>query len=106
VKVGVVQFGSTPKLEISLDSYKSKEELKKKMKKIHYRYRDYISVIVCLSGLSTSCVEDEKYLTPFYIFETLSTQPWGSCVYNTLSTCVCMCVGVRCVMMDDFMRLN
>lgn len=40
VKVGVVQFGSTPKLEISLDSYKSKEELKKKMKKIHYRYRD------------------------------------------------------------------
>lgn len=41
VRVGVIQFGSTPKLEISLDSYNSKEELKKKMKKIHYRYRDY-----------------------------------------------------------------
>uniref|UniRef100_A0A8C1UU23 von Willebrand factor A domain-containing protein 2-like n=1 Tax=Cyprinus carpio TaxID=7962 RepID=A0A8C1UU23_CYPCA len=37
VRVGVILFGSTPKLEISLDSYKSKEELKKKMKKIHYR---------------------------------------------------------------------
>ncbi|XP_067285544.1 von Willebrand factor A domain-containing protein 2 [Pseudorasbora parva] len=37
VKVGMVQFGTTPKLEISLDSYKSKEELKKKIKKIHYR---------------------------------------------------------------------
>ncbi|XP_073774665.1 von Willebrand factor A domain-containing protein 2 [Danio rerio] len=37
VRVGVVQFGSTPKLEVSLDSYKTKEELKKKLKKIHYR---------------------------------------------------------------------
>ncbi|XP_052467598.1 von Willebrand factor A domain-containing protein 2-like isoform X1 [Carassius gibelio] len=37
VRVGVIQFGSTPKLEISLDSYKSKLELKKKMKKIQYR---------------------------------------------------------------------
>ncbi|TRY85446.1 hypothetical protein DNTS_016110 [Danionella cerebrum] len=37
VRVGVVQFGSTPKLEISLDSYKNKEELRKKIKKIHYR---------------------------------------------------------------------
>ncbi|XP_051958802.1 von Willebrand factor A domain-containing protein 2-like [Xyrauchen texanus] len=37
VRVGVVQFGSTPKLDISLDSYKSKEELRKLMKKIHYR---------------------------------------------------------------------
>ncbi|XP_051530634.1 von Willebrand factor A domain-containing protein 2-like [Myxocyprinus asiaticus] len=37
VRVGLVQFGSTPKLEISLDFYKSKEELMKRMKKIHYR---------------------------------------------------------------------
>lgn len=37
VRVGVVQYGSTPKLEISIDSYNNKEDLKKRMKKIHYR---------------------------------------------------------------------
>ncbi|XP_065118912.2 von Willebrand factor A domain-containing protein 2 [Paramisgurnus dabryanus] len=37
VRVGVVQFGSTPKLEISLNSYNSKDDLKKRIKKIHYR---------------------------------------------------------------------
>ncbi|XP_056627020.1 von Willebrand factor A domain-containing protein 2 isoform X2 [Triplophysa dalaica] len=37
VRVGVVQCGSTPRLEISLDSYNNKEDLKKRMKKIHYR---------------------------------------------------------------------
>ncbi|KAI4872809.1 hypothetical protein NFI96_016136, partial [Prochilodus magdalenae] len=37
VRVGVIQFGSTPRLEISLDSYSSSEDLKKRIKKIHYR---------------------------------------------------------------------
>lgn len=38
VRVGVIQFGSTPRMEISLDSYSSKEELSKHIKKIQYRY--------------------------------------------------------------------
>ncbi|KAL7869252.1 hypothetical protein AOLI_G00132400 [Acnodon oligacanthus] len=37
VRVGVIQFGSTPRLEISLDSYSNREDLKKRIKKIHYR---------------------------------------------------------------------
>ncbi|XP_063077522.1 von Willebrand factor A domain-containing protein 2 [Engraulis encrasicolus] len=37
VRVGVIQFGSTARLEIPLDAYTSKEELKKHMKKITYR---------------------------------------------------------------------
>ncbi len=49
VRVGVIQFGSTPKLEISLDSYKSKEELKKRWRKSTIGTE--ISVIVCLLGV-------------------------------------------------------
>ncbi|KAM6896990.1 von Willebrand factor A domain-containing protein 2 [Xenentodon cancila] len=37
VRVGLIQFGSSPRLEFSLDSYSSKEELKKHIKKISYR---------------------------------------------------------------------
>ncbi|XP_062859813.1 von Willebrand factor A domain-containing protein 2 [Trichomycterus rosablanca] len=37
VRVGVIQFGSTPKIEILLDSYSSREELIKRIKKINYR---------------------------------------------------------------------
>nr|XP_019938484.1 PREDICTED: von Willebrand factor A domain-containing protein 2 [Paralichthys olivaceus]XP_019938485.1 PREDICTED: von Willebrand factor A domain-containing protein 2 [Paralichthys olivaceus] len=37
VRVGLVQFGSSPRLEFSLDSYTTKQELKKHMKKISYR---------------------------------------------------------------------
>uniref|UniRef100_A0A3B1JJ74 von Willebrand factor A domain containing 2 n=1 Tax=Astyanax mexicanus TaxID=7994 RepID=A0A3B1JJ74_ASTMX len=36
-KVGVLVFGSNPKLEISLDSKHSKEDLRKRIKKIQYR---------------------------------------------------------------------
>ncbi|XP_061564976.1 von Willebrand factor A domain-containing protein 2 [Cololabis saira] len=37
VRVGLVQFGSSPRLEVSLDSCSSKQELKKHMQKISYR---------------------------------------------------------------------
>ncbi|XP_031698990.1 von Willebrand factor A domain-containing protein 2 isoform X2 [Anarrhichthys ocellatus] len=37
VRVGVIQFGSSPRLEFALDSYTSKQELKKHMKKISHR---------------------------------------------------------------------
>ncbi|TNN28803.1 von Willebrand factor A domain-containing protein 2 [Liparis tanakae] len=37
VRVGVIQFGSSPRLEFALDSYASKEELKKRIKKIPHR---------------------------------------------------------------------
>ncbi|XP_055085760.1 von Willebrand factor A domain-containing protein 2 [Periophthalmus magnuspinnatus] len=37
VRVGLIQFGSTPRLEFSLDKYTTKQELKKHMKKITYR---------------------------------------------------------------------
>ncbi|CAK6974630.1 von Willebrand factor A domain-containing protein 2 [Scomber scombrus] len=37
VRVGLIQFGSTPRLEFALDSYTTKQELKKNMKKISYR---------------------------------------------------------------------
>ncbi|KAM3592799.1 uncharacterized protein V6R79_025391 [Siganus canaliculatus] len=37
VRVGLIQFGSTPRLEFTLDSYTSKQELKKHMKKVSYR---------------------------------------------------------------------
>ncbi|XP_034070312.1 von Willebrand factor A domain-containing protein 2 isoform X2 [Gymnodraco acuticeps] len=37
MRVGVIQFGSSPRLEIALDSYTTKQELKKHMKKISYR---------------------------------------------------------------------
>ncbi|XP_030631036.1 von Willebrand factor A domain-containing protein 2 [Chanos chanos] len=37
VRVGVVQVGSTIRLEIALDSYSTKEELRKRLKKIPYR---------------------------------------------------------------------
>ncbi|XP_030611422.1 von Willebrand factor A domain-containing protein 2 isoform X2 [Archocentrus centrarchus] len=37
VRVGLIQFGSTPRLEFSLDSYSTKQELKKQMKDISYR---------------------------------------------------------------------
>ncbi|XP_059892716.1 von Willebrand factor A domain-containing protein 2 [Gadus macrocephalus] len=37
VRVGVVQFGSSPRLEISLDECSSTEELTKRLKKITYR---------------------------------------------------------------------
>ncbi|KAF5896520.1 von Willebrand factor A domain-containing protein 2 [Clarias magur] len=37
VRVGVIQFGSTARMEISLDAYTSREELSKHIKKIQYR---------------------------------------------------------------------
>ncbi|KAK0136749.1 von Willebrand factor A domain-containing protein 2 [Merluccius polli] len=37
VRVGVVQFGSSPRLEISLDECSTKEQLNKRFKKITYR---------------------------------------------------------------------
>lgn len=37
VRVGMIQFGSTPRLEFSLDAYSTKQELKKRMKKVSYR---------------------------------------------------------------------
>ncbi|KAI3365245.1 hypothetical protein L3Q82_010339, partial [Scortum barcoo] len=37
VRVGLIQFGSTPRLEFALDSYTNKQELKKHMKKVSYR---------------------------------------------------------------------
>ncbi|TSK14749.1 Tudor domain-containing protein 1 [Bagarius yarrelli] len=37
VRVGVIQFGSTPRMEISLDSYSNRDELSKHIKKIQYR---------------------------------------------------------------------
>lgn len=37
VRVGVIQFGSSPRLEFALDSYTSKQELKKHMMKISHR---------------------------------------------------------------------
>ncbi|XP_040031824.2 von Willebrand factor A domain-containing protein 2 [Gasterosteus aculeatus] len=37
VRVGLIQFGSSPRLEFALDSYTTKEELKKRMKKISHR---------------------------------------------------------------------
>lgn len=36
-RVGLIQFGSTPRLEFALNSYSTKQELKKHMKKISYR---------------------------------------------------------------------
>ncbi|XP_041830461.1 von Willebrand factor A domain-containing protein 2 isoform X2 [Melanotaenia boesemani] len=37
VRVGLIQFGSTPRLEFSLDSCSTRQELKKHMKKVFYR---------------------------------------------------------------------
>ncbi|XP_068439890.1 von Willebrand factor A domain-containing protein 2 [Clinocottus analis] len=37
VRVGLIQFGSAPRLEFALNSYTSKQELKKHIKKISYR---------------------------------------------------------------------
>ncbi|TKS89620.1 domain-containing protein 2 [Collichthys lucidus] len=37
VRVGLIQFGSTPRLEFSLDSHTTKQELKRHMKKVSYR---------------------------------------------------------------------
>ncbi|XP_029311865.1 von Willebrand factor A domain-containing protein 2 [Cottoperca gobio] len=37
VRVGLIQFGSSPRLEIALDSYTNKQELKKHLRKISYR---------------------------------------------------------------------
>ncbi|MED6292132.1 hypothetical protein CHARACLAT_030529, partial [Characodon lateralis] len=37
VRVGLIQFGSVPRLEFSLDSYSTKQELKKHLKQISYR---------------------------------------------------------------------
>ncbi|KAM6964673.1 von Willebrand factor A domain-containing protein 2 [Tautogolabrus adspersus] len=37
VRVGLIQFGSTPRLEFALDSHATKQELKKHMKKVSYR---------------------------------------------------------------------
>ncbi|KAM9426647.1 von Willebrand factor A domain-containing protein 2 [Pholidichthys leucotaenia] len=37
VRVGLIQFGSAPRLEFSLDSYTTRQELKKQMKKISFR---------------------------------------------------------------------
>ncbi|XP_034414887.1 von Willebrand factor A domain-containing protein 2 [Cyclopterus lumpus] len=37
VRVGLIQFGSSPRLEFALDSYTSKQELKKHIKKISHR---------------------------------------------------------------------
>lgn len=37
VRVGLIQFGSTPRLEFALDSYTTKQELKKHIKNISYR---------------------------------------------------------------------
>ncbi|XP_036938266.1 von Willebrand factor A domain-containing protein 2 isoform X2 [Acanthopagrus latus] len=37
VRVGLIQFGSTPRLEFGLDSHTTKQELKKHMKKVSYR---------------------------------------------------------------------
>ncbi|KAM4527093.1 von Willebrand factor A domain-containing protein 2 [Fundulus diaphanus] len=36
-RVGLIQFGSVPRLEFSLDSYSTNQELKKHLKKISYR---------------------------------------------------------------------
>lgn len=44
VRVGLIQFGSTPRLEFALDSYTTKQELKKHMKKVSYR---------CVSSLTS-----------------------------------------------------
>lgn len=37
VRVGLIQFGSTPRLEFALDSHTSKQDLKKRIKAISYR---------------------------------------------------------------------
>ncbi|XP_072229907.1 von Willebrand factor A domain-containing protein 2 [Leuresthes tenuis] len=37
VRVGLIQLGSTPRLEVSMDSYSTKQELKKQIKKTSYR---------------------------------------------------------------------
>ncbi|KAM3859799.1 von Willebrand factor A domain-containing protein 2 [Diretmus argenteus] len=37
VRVGLIQFGSIPRLEFALDTYTTKEELRKHMKKISYK---------------------------------------------------------------------
>ncbi|XP_034564648.1 von Willebrand factor A domain-containing protein 2 [Notolabrus celidotus] len=37
VRVGLIQFGSKPRLEFALDSHTTKQELKKHMKKVSYR---------------------------------------------------------------------
>lgn len=38
VRVGLIQFGSTPRLEFALDSHTTKQELNKHMKKVSYRF--------------------------------------------------------------------
>lgn len=53
VRVGLVQFSSSPRLEFSLDSYSTKQELKKHIKKVSYR-----------------CV------FPFILLTTILTAPW------------------------------
>ncbi|KAM4715806.1 von Willebrand factor A domain-containing protein 2 isoform 2-T2 [Anableps anableps] len=48
VRVGLIQFGSIPRLEFSLDSYSTKQELKKHLKKISYRCVNVILLPVWL----------------------------------------------------------
>lgn len=38
VRVGLIQFGTVPRFEFTLDSYSTKQELKKHIKKISYRF--------------------------------------------------------------------
>lgn len=38
VRVGLIQFGSTPRLEFTLDSHATKQELQKHMKRVSYRF--------------------------------------------------------------------
>lgn len=38
VRVGLIQFGSTPRLEFTLDAHTNKQELMKHMKKVSYRF--------------------------------------------------------------------
>lgn len=71
VRVGVVQYSSAPRLEVSLDSHHTREGLVKHLKKIPYRYYVCACVCVCISV----CV----------------------CVYvcDSIYVGLCMCVSVR-----------
>ena len=48
MRVGVVQFGSSPRLEISLDECSTTEELTKRLKKITYRFTFLLALLSSL----------------------------------------------------------
>lgn len=52
MRVGLIQFGSVPRLEFSLDSYSTKQELKKHLKKIPYRCVSLL--LACLGSFNLS----------------------------------------------------